>query len=62
LKLQSIFRDGRSHWPKAENSVDAHYQLLALAMNYITEDRKGFLLTDLGSQETKIPISRSKIQ
>jgi len=44
--------NGRTVWPKASAGAEAHYQKLGVIYNYLVETPEGFVLTDLGTQET----------
>ncbi len=44
--------NGRIVWPKASADPEAHYQKLGVMYNYLDETPDGFVLTELGAQES----------
>jgi len=44
--------NGRTAWRKASANPEAHYQKLGVMFHYLAETPEGFVLTDLGRQET----------
>lgn len=43
---------GRTVWPKASADPEAHHQKLGVMYNYLVETPDGFVLTELGAQES----------